>query len=203
MAGHVQAAQTWKALVARLAVVAFFIAFLPTLGASCFLAFSYFQPHSYTLDIQYWLTDTDGNQEQVTLGPPVAQAQYDEAVKHLKDKDQGKAQSEHLPPMPVGAQAVTAPSGVSINGSIPLKAKVYMPDGTTAEFVGKSDAEITASWNKALHKALFKACTLSIAIAIFVTLSFSYLLQSLYRALLYVVFGSNIDRDQTHSGEPV
>jgi hypothetical protein len=59
-----------------------------------------------------------------------------------------------------------------------------MPDGTTGEFVGKSEAEITAVWNKALHKAVRNARLLSIGIVIAVTLAFSYLLQSLYRTLL-------------------
>jgi hypothetical protein len=104
--------------------------------------------------------------------------------------------------MRVGAQAEIVPPGVSIDWNAPFETRVYMPDGTTAEFVGKSNAEIRDIWNKALHKALFKEWALSIAITIFVPLAFSYLLQSLYRALLYVVFGSTVDQDQTHSGEP-
>jgi hypothetical protein len=107
---------------------------------------------------------------------------------------------EYSTPMPVGSQAVIAPPGVSINWSAPLKAKVYMPDGTTGEFVGKSDAEITVAFNKALHKAVRNAWLLSIGIVIAVTLAISYLLQSLYRALLYVVYGSTKDRDLTRLG---
>ena len=181
----------------RLAVVAFFIALLPMLGVSWVLAFASLQPvHSYMPDIQYWLIDTDGNPQQMTLGPSVTQAQYDAAVKQHKED-----MKEFFTPIPVGAQAVIAPPGVSINPNAPLKAKVNMPDGTTGEFVGKSDAEITVAWNKALHKAVRTQWLLSIGIVIALTLVFSYLLQSLYRALLYVVYGSTKDRDLTHGSE--
>jgi hypothetical protein len=59
----------------RLAVVAFFIALVAVLVASWVLAFGSLRPdHSYMPDIQYWAMDTDGNPEQITLGPPVTQA---------------------------------------------------------------------------------------------------------------------------------
>jgi hypothetical protein len=182
----------------RLAVVAFFIALVPVLGTSCVLAFGSLQPvHSYMPDIQYWAMDRDGNSEQVTLGPPVTQAQYDATVKQHKEDAKG-----YSTPLPVGTQVLMSAPEVPIDYSAPLKAKVDMPDGTTGEFVGKSEAEITAVWNKALHKAVRNARLLSIGIVIAVTLAFSYLLQSLYRTLLYVVYGSAKDRDLTHSGEP-
>jgi hypothetical protein len=88
-----------------------------------------------------------------------------------------------------------------INPNVPLKAKVNMPDGTLGEFVGKSEAEITVAWNKALHKAVFTAWLLSFAIAIAMTLASSYLFQSLYRTLLYVVYGSTNDRGPRHGSE--
>jgi hypothetical protein len=68
----------------RLAVVAFFIALLPALGGSGFLAFSYFQPHTRTLYIRYWTAVTAGNPVEVTLGPPVTQAQHDESAKEIR-----------------------------------------------------------------------------------------------------------------------
>lgn len=181
----------------RLAVVTFFVALVPMLGFSWMLAIDSLEPtHSYMPDIHYWAMGTDGNPEQITFGPPVTQAQYDAAVKQSKGET-----SEYSTPMPVGSQVAIAPAQAPIDGSVPLKAKVEMPDGTTGEFVGKSDAEITVAWNKALHKAVHKAWLLSFGIAIAVILAFSYLFQSLYRALLYVIYGSNKDRDPTHSGE--
>jgi hypothetical protein len=182
----------------RLASVSFLIALVPMLSASWVVTFGSLQPdHSYMPDIQYWAMDTDGNAEEITFGPPVTQAQFDAAVKQHSQDPKGT-----FTPLPVGAQVSMAPSAVSIDWSAPIKATVYMPDGTAGEFVGKSDAEIKAIWNKALQKAARKAWLLSIAIAIVATLAFSYLLQSLYRALLYVVFGSTKDRDLTHNGDP-
>jgi hypothetical protein len=182
----------------RLAVVAFFIVLVLMIGASLVLAFSSLQPYPSSMpDIQYWSIDTDGNPEQITLGPVTTQAQYDAAM-----KEHNAGNDQHFPPMPVGSQALIAPTGVSIDWSAPITAKVDMPDGTTGEFVHKSDAEITVAWKKALNKALSKAWLLTIGIVTAVALAFSYLFQSLYRALLYVIYGSNNGQDITHSGGP-
>ena len=174
----------------RLAVVAFSIALMPILGASWVLAFSSLQPDQSSMPpIQYWAMDTDGNPEQIILGPPVTQAQHDAAMK------------QSAATVPVGTQVIIEPPGMPINPNVPLKAKVNMPDGTLGEFVGKSEAEITVAWNKALHKAVFTAWLLSFAIAIAMTLASSYLFQSLYRTLLYVVYGSTNDRGPRHGSE--
>lgn len=155
-------------------------------------------------DIQYWMNDTYGNPQQLTLGPPVTQAEYEATVKQLKKgKDQGKDPGKYNTPPPVGAQTLEAPLNQSFDGSEPVRQRFYMPDGTTREFVpGKSDAEVSRIFNDALHLASLKQWTLSIAIAIFVTLAVSYLLQSLYRVLLYVIYGSAGNRELTDSGEP-
>jgi hypothetical protein len=58
--------------------------------------------------------------------------------------------------------------------------------------VGKSPEEIAAEWDAALHTQNFRGWWLSPMVAILVTLAMSYLLQSLYRTLLYVVYGSHL-----------
>jgi hypothetical protein len=79
---------------------------------------------------------------------------------------------------------------------VPIHYRVLMPDGKTKEFVGKSIEEIKAEWdaaaeNAALHRLNVRRGLLSPLVAVLVTLAVSYLLQSLYRVLLYVVYGSH------------
>ena len=163
----------------RLAVVTFFIALLLVLGASWGFAFSYFRPVQSLLNIQY-------------TPHAETQAEYDAAVEKLKEKRQkGIDVSEYESPVPVGTywelpkDYTPNPAG---RGIIWDAAEVVMPDGTTADFESAKAAERT--WNKALHAAKLKEWTLSTTVAIVLTLSFSYLLMSLYRTLLYVVYGS-------------
>jgi hypothetical protein len=157
----------------RLAVVTFFLTLVLGLGASWVA----FRPvHSY-MDVEYWMNDIHG--ARIAMPPPPT-------------PPPGYSVSEVVvgPPEKDGVMwDMPSADGTfhSFNAGERLSQQVYMPDGTSADFVPcKSDAEVRRIWNT----ALLKARTLSIAIAIGITLAFSYLLQSLYRVLLYVVYGT-------------
>jgi len=170
----------------RLAVVTFYAALVLVLGASWGVGFISLQPFRSHMYIRY----TPHTQTQ---------AQYDAAVKMLnEERGKGVEVGESNTPLPVGGYWET-PEGSTPSpaerGITWDAAEVVMPDGITAEFESTQAAEI--AWGKALRKALLKQWTLSTAIAIVITLAVSYLLQSLYRALLYVVYGSVGDRDST------
>jgi hypothetical protein len=69
---------------------------------------------------------------------------------------------------------------------------IEMPDGTTTTYPGTtSDEAINAEWNHKLDAATHRALILGFVVAVLVILSFSYLLQASYRALLYVIYGAN------------
>jgi hypothetical protein len=102
-------------------------------------------------------------------------------------------------PPPSGTTAVSlGTAGWDANGvpipppaaMFPVHVEVQMPDGKTKEFVGKSPEEVRAACNAELHELKVRQWLLSPVVAILVMLAMSYLLQSLYRVLLYVVYGS-------------
>lgn len=68
---------------------------------------------------------------------------------------------------------------------------IEMPDGKVATYPGTtSDDTIKAEWQHKLNVAHERAASLGLEIAILVTLIFSYLLQGIYRAGLYVIYGA-------------
>lgn len=68
---------------------------------------------------------------------------------------------------------------------------IEMPDGTTVTYPGTtSDEIINGEWRKKHNIATTKAALLGFGIAVLVTLMLSYLLQSMYRAALYVIYGA-------------
>lgn len=87
----------------------------------------------------------------------------------------------------------------------PIHTVVDMPDGSRGDFVGKSREDIEATWNRALHKTIAKQWILSTGIAIVVLALFSYLLQLLYRALLFVIYGTykNVATVQNTVGQSI
>jgi hypothetical protein len=95
-----------------------------------------------------------------------------------------------------GAKVDLGPAGaddqwVAIRvGESPVHVEIVMPDGELKDFVGKSPKEIKTAWVAAAHRQNVRRWLLSPVVAILVTLAMSYLLQSLYRILLYVVYGS-------------
>jgi hypothetical protein len=90
-----------------------------------------------------------------------------------------------------GGKSTASPSvGLDFSRAIPIHEELEMPDGKSREFVGKSPEEIKATWYAELHRLSVRGWLLSPVVAILVTLAVSYLMQSLYRALLYVVYGS-------------
>jgi len=155
----------------RLAVVAFFITLVLVLGASSVA----FRPAHSTFNVEYWQDGVALDSEPVTtpLPPPPP----------------GYSASDVVPSAALPDGVIANPDYRPAGATGPPKQRVSMPDGNTVEFSGKamkSEAEIRRIWNI----ALLKAWLLSIAIAIGITLAVSYLFQSLYRALLYVVYGS-------------
>jgi len=71
---------------------------------------------------------------------------------------------------------------------------VEMPNGKTATFPATiSDAAIKVEWKRQLQIAETKAALFGLGIAFPATLAFSYLLQGVYRALLYVIYGAKAD----------
>lgn len=170
-------------------MVLFFTALVSITVVSGLLAFSSLGPSPYVMpDVQYWATDTDGNPQTVTLGPPVTQAQYDAAETQHKHDGDGAYK-----PLPIGARDVVVPPGVSIQWAVPLRAQLQMPDGSMKDFIGKSDEEIKTSWTKALYKITLKRWLGTIVIMVVTALVVSYALQVLYRALLYVIYGAASD----------
>ena len=66
-----------------------------------------------------------------------------------------------------------------------------MPDGRTVDFpFSMSDEAIKAEWTRAKDRGSRVALLWAGSFAILGTLILSYLLQCLYRALLYLIFGS-------------
>lgn len=70
---------------------------------------------------------------------------------------------------------------------------IEMPDGKTATFPGTiSDEAIKAEWTHKFNAMDTESVWFGLGIAVLVTVLFSYLLQSAYRALLYVIYGARI-----------
>ena len=88
-----------------------------------------------------------------------------------------------------GAFADSAALG--FNKAQPLNKSIQMPDGSMSTFSATvSDENIKAQWRRAKTRQTLKAVTWAGLIAIASALFISYLLQLVYRALLYVIFGS-------------
>jgi hypothetical protein len=78
------------------------------------------------------------------------------------------------------------PSSPDAGGKVAL-----MPNGTTVDFpYSMSDEAIKAEWTRAKDRRSRVALLWAGLLAILGTLILSYLLQGLYRALLYLIFGS-------------
>lgn len=78
----------------------------------------------------------------------------------------------------------------------PSSKSIQMPDGSNSTFAGTvSDDAIRKQWNHAktaqILKAIVWAGLLTIAVALFI----NYFLQGAYRALLYVIFGNNVQTE--------
>lgn len=68
---------------------------------------------------------------------------------------------------------------------------IQMPDGSTSFFsTTATDDSIKKEWNDAETKQIWKAAGFMALFSVMVTLFISYLVQSAYRALLYVIFGN-------------
>jgi hypothetical protein len=99
----------------------------------------------------------------------------------------GAGNKVDLSPLPSNETAVRLVPSVD---TFPVHVFIHMPDGDVKEFVGKTEEEIRATWDAALHKLNVRRWLSIPAVTILVTLAMSYLLQLLYRVLLYVVYGS-------------
>lgn len=73
----------------------------------------------------------------------------------------------------------------------PLDKTVEMPDGSTSRFAGTMpDGTIQVQWNHAKSRRRFTAVLWAILLSITTALFINYLFQTLYRLLLYVIFGN-------------
>ena len=100
----------------------------------------------------------------------------------------GSGAKVDIPALPEWATPTVGIAGTAAEFTVHVA--VYMPDGELKEFVGKTPEQLRAAWDAAAHMHSVKRWLLSPLVAILVTLAMSYLLQSLYRVLLYVVYGS-------------
>lgn len=162
----------------RLAVVLFFLALISVLVVSGVCAFAAYEPYpSIVPDIHFWTTDSNGNQNELETPPEDATQIAPEVTRPDANGFSIGSPSQHAPVLDMGK-------------SIPIDASVEMPNGHYKQFVGTSRRDIEAEWNRALHKAIIKQWLFGICIPILFTLAFNYLLQSSYRALLYVIYGA-------------
>ena len=166
----------------RLAVVVFCIALVLVLLGSWMFAFGAYEPNqSFMPDIHFWTVDSNGNQNDLPTPPEEATGIAPEVPQKPNANGFSIGSADQKKPI------------LDWNKLTPIHALVEMPNGKDQEFVGKSRKEIETEWSNARHKAICKQWLSSIGIAMLTTLALSYLLQSLYRALLYIVYGSNKD----------
>lgn len=93
---------------------------------------------------------------------------------------------------PDGSSQVSAGSGVDpfTIGRVNQKT-IEMPNGKTATFPGIiSDEAINTEWQHNLSVANTKAIFYGFGVALLIAVIFSYLLQTCYRAVLYVIYGA-------------
>jgi hypothetical protein len=207
----------------RLALVLFCIALILLLAISTLYTFAANSPYPSSMpNIRFWTVDSNGNENDLPY-PPTEASQIAPEVPQSSDSDDALAkryggttvqQQQPAPPtdnsdLIFGAAppatpdkyntshppevAVSPPVHLDFSKAIPIHASVEMPNAGFQEFVGKSPREIKADWNKKLHKAVIEQWFLGIGVPIVLTLFFSYLFQSLYRALLFVIYGSKTD----------
>ena len=76
----------------------------------------------------------------------------------------------------------------------PIAAKsIEMPDGTTARYsFRRSDEAIEIEWYHKLHTTQAKIALGTFGVALLLTALLSYLLQGIYRAALYVIYGVKV-----------
>ena len=203
----------------RLALVLFFAALIFLLFAAWFLTMNGTEPTNTVLqNTRYWYVDGTGNHVDLSEPPqgstaiaPEAQdasntspvvLEPDEVSTAIAPEAQDASNStvtewdaSGKPIHPAShprPEAITGKETVKLDMSkaSAIHAEVDMPSGEAREFVGKSPKEIKAEWDKTLRKARLNQVLLSLGVAVVAALVFSYLLQSLYRALLYVSYGS-------------
>ena len=179
----------------RLAVVAFSLLlstfFLLSLGAS----FESFQPYYQNEPaIRFWVVNQDGTEddlgtppdEATSVVPAVSEAKqgsgdiFDQVAHEMKSQTDGYSVQ---PPPDKQKPALDFKKEASI------RASVEMPNGASKEYVGKSKKDIDADWTLALRKAMVRAWSFGFLAALTLTILLSYLLQILYRSLLYVIYG--------------
>lgn len=157
----------------RLAVVLFVIALVLFLPVAWVYTFAAMEPYPVVMpDIRFWTVDSNGSQNDLTNPPPAAT----QIVPESQQQDANVSASQQKPVL-------------DFSKAIPIHASVKMPNGEYMEFVGKSQNNISTEWDKAMHKAEVKQWVLSIVISLATLLFVSYLLQTLYRALIFVVCG--------------
>jgi hypothetical protein len=179
----------------RLALVLFFAALIFLLFAAWFLTMNGTEPTNTVLqNTRYWYVDGTGNHVDLSEPPQgstaIAPEAQDASNSTVTEWDaSGKPIHPASHPRP---EAITGKETVKLDMSkaSAIHAEVDMPSGEAREFVGKSPKEIKAEWDKTLRKARLNQVLLSLGVAVVAALVFSYLLQSLYRALLYVSYGS-------------
>jgi hypothetical protein len=145
----------------RLALVLFTIALILLFPLAWFFAFEAFEPPSEMTYIRLWTVDKNGNIHDLT-DPPASAGQSD------VDQSRPPDASEFLP----------------------VHALVEMPNRESKEFVGKSRSDILIEWNRSMPNAVIGQWVSSIVCSLAAVLFTSYLLQALYRTLLFVIYGS-------------
>lgn len=174
----------------RLARVLFFAALIFLPFAAWFLTTNGTEPTNTVLqNTRYWYVDGTGNHIDLSEPPQGATAIAPEAQNASNSTvTEWDASGKPIHPAahPTGKETVK----LDMAKASAIHAEVDMPSGEAREFVGKSPKEIKAEWDKALRKARLNQILMSLGVAVVVALVFSYLLQSLYRALLYVIYGA-------------
>jgi hypothetical protein len=174
----------------RLARVLFFAALIFLPFAAWFLTTNGTEPTNTVLqNTRYWYVDGTGNHIDLSEPPQGATAIAPEAQNASNStvtEWDASGKPIHPAAYPTGKETVK----LDMTKASAIHAEVDMPSGEAREFVGKSPKEIKAEWDKALRKARLNQILMSLGVAVVVALVFSYLLQALYRALLYVIYGA-------------
>lgn len=170
----------------RLATVLFFIALVPALLFTWVMADEANGPtNTSDSDISYW-SSTGSGQPLLNTGSsssdPFASIATPTPVTTSPPVDLSSlgAVPQSPPPPPPGFKPLTL-----------VQKTIRMPDGQTATYPGTTpDASIEGDWKHADNLAMVKGAILGFVWAAMLTVVFSYLLQSAYRAIVYVIYGA-------------
>jgi hypothetical protein len=169
----------------RLAVVLFAIALILFLPLAWVYTFTAWEPYPSGIpEIDFWTADSDGNRNNLMSPPPSATQIVPETQQPSTD-----GSPLPLPPGFVPEQPPQQKPRFDFTKAVPIHASVIMPNGTYSEFVGRSRNDISAEWKKEMQQAVIKQWAFSIVLSLVALLVISYLLQTFYRALVFVIYG--------------